>query len=179
MIFSFFPAGRRLARLFPVVAALALGGCTKEASTTAPNQAQIEAQKKIDNDLISAYVTAQGLRAVRRPSGLTYVKIDSAAAAEPLASAGKRATVNYYGKLLNGTADGSQFDSSYSRGTPFSFVVGRGEVIAGWDEAVALMRKGDRWRVIIPSHLGYGASRQGPIPANAVLVFYMKLENVQ
>ncbi len=173
--FSLRSAGWLLGLLITLTGA---GGCKEEETSTAATKEQIEAQKKVDEDRISAYVAAQNLRAIRTASGLYYVKIDSAAATAPQAVNGKKAVINYYGKLLDGTSDGRQFDSSYTLGRPLEFEVGRGQVISGWDEVAALMRKGDRWRVIIPSHLGYGPRGTSGIPPNSVLIFYMKLENV-
>ncbi len=157
---------------------LLAGGC-KKTETPAVDKAAIEAQKKTDDDLIKAYIAAQNLTATKTASGLYYVVETPAPTGAPLAVSGKVATVNYRGHLLNGTADGSQFDSSYRSGRPFTFTVGAGRVIAGWDEGVPLMHKGEKGRLLIPSYLGYGPSGSGPIPANAVLIFYMALENVQ
>lgn len=172
----------RFLRPLPVVTSLLVlllaGGCRKDVAPPV-NQAAIDAQKKVDDDAIQAYVAAQQLRATRTASGIYYVVLDTAAAGAVQATPGKRATLNYYGCLLSGTADGTQFDSSYARAEPLSFVVGDRAIIAGWNEIVALMRKGDRWRVLIPSYLAYGPAGSGRIPPNAPLVFYMKLENVQ
>ncbi|MBC7446866.1 MAG: FKBP-type peptidyl-prolyl cis-trans isomerase [Hymenobacteraceae bacterium] len=173
-ILRFFPVGTGL-----IFVLLLLGGCKKD-TVPAIDTAALEAQKKTDDDLIKAYIAAQNLAATRTASGLYYVVETAAPAGAPLAVNGKTVTLHYRGHLLNGTADGSQFDSSYTRGIPFSFTVGAGEVIAGWDEGVQLMRKGEKGRLIIPSYLGYGPRGSVPkIPGNAVLIFYMSLENVQ
>ena len=166
--------------LFPLLAVLLLvGGCTKDPTVTEEDPAVVNAQKKVDDDAIKAYIAAQRVTATRTASGLYYVKLDTAAATAPQAVAGKTATVNYYGRLMNGTADGAKFDSSYDRSQPFEFVVGAGRVIKGWDEVVAQMHVGDGWRVIIPSYLAYGASTAGSIPPNSVLIFYIKLEGIR
>lgn len=97
------------------------------------------------------------------------------------ATAGRTLTVNYTGWLYSpsGTdGKGAQFDSSAGRG-PFSFVLGRGQVIAGWDQGVAGMRVGGLRRLVLPPNLAYGASGNGPIPPNATLVFDIELLNVQ
>ena len=91
------------------------------------------------------------------------------------AKAGMRVTVNYEGKLING----AKFDSSYDRGTPFSFNLGAGEVIKGWDLGVAGMKVGGKRRLIIPSDLGYGPRGAGSaIPPNATLDFTVELLKV-
>ena len=72
---------------------------------------------------------------------------------------------------------GTQFDSSVGRGA-FSFVLGAGQVIAGWDQGVAGMRVGGKRRLIIPPSLGYGSATVGPIPGNSTLVFEVELLGV-
>ena len=88
---------------------------------------------------------------------------------------GKTVTVNYSGTLTNGT----KFDSSYDRGTPFSFTLGAGEVIKGWDLGVAGMKVGGKRKLTIPSDLGYGSRGAGAdIPPNATLIFEVELLEV-
>jgi FKBP-type peptidyl-prolyl cis-trans isomerase len=71
--------------------------------------------------------------------------------------------------------DGTKFDSSYDRGQPLSVKVGVGQIIPGWDEALLLMKVGEKRRLLIPSQLGYGPKGAGPIPANATLIFEVEL----
>ena len=90
---------------------------------------------------------------------------------------GKKVTVHYRGTLA---ADGREFDSSYSRGKPFTFTLGAGEVITGWDLGFAGMRVGGKRRLVIPSEMAYGPTGAGGIIGpNADLVFEVELINVQ
>ena len=93
-----------------------------------------------------------------------------------VAQKGKKVTVHYVGKLENGT----EFDSSEKRKTPFTFVLGAGQVIVGWDKGVEGMKVGERRRLKIPSALGYGSQGVGKtIPPNSNLVFEVELLNVE
>jgi peptidylprolyl isomerase len=89
------------------------------------------------------------------------------------AKAGETVTVNYVGVLYKG---GKEFDASWKRKEPFTFTLGRGQVIPGWDQGVAGMKVGGRRLLIIPSPLAYGAKGSPPtIPANAALIFVVDL----
>ncbi len=88
-----------------------------------------------------------------------------------LPKVGDRVTVHYTGYL----EDGTKFDSSVDRGQPFSFVLGAGQVIKGWDEGVALLKKGSTAFLRIPADLGYGSRARGQIPANATLIFEVEV----
>ena len=86
---------------------------------------------------------------------------------------GSRVSVHYTGRLL---ANGAKFDSSVDRGVPFQFVVGKGEVIAGWDESMPGMRVGGTRRMVVPPERAYGSEgRAGVIPPNATLVIEIEV----
>jgi FKBP-type peptidyl-prolyl cis-trans isomerase len=153
-------------------------GCNKDEITKA-DQAKIDAQKKVDESAIQAYVTANNLTATRTSSGLYYVVITPAPAGAAVAAVGKTAVVNYIGYPMSGTTRGPRFDSSYSRSEPFIVKVGTTGVIAGWTEGLQLMHKGERGWLIIPSYLAYGTAGSGSIAPNTVLIFDMKVEDVQ
>ena len=107
-------------------------------------------------------------------SGLKYHDDQIGTGAEP--QKGQRVTVHYTGRL----ADGTKFDSSLDRSEPFSFRIGVGQVIKGWDEGVLTMKVGGKRTLVIPPELGYGArGAGGVIPANAELHFAVELLGVQ
>lgn len=88
---------------------------------------------------------------------------------------GQTAVVHYIGTLVDGTV----FDSSLTRGEPFEFVVGAGQVIQGWDIGVQGMKLGEQRRLIVPASYGYGNRVVGPIPANSVLIFDVELLEIK
>lgn len=88
---------------------------------------------------------------------------------------GDRVTVHYEGV----TQDGVRFDSSYARGETFSFTVGAGRVIEGWEKGLVGMKVGGQRVLVIPPHMAYGSAQVGPIPANATLVFNIELLSIE
>ncbi len=126
---------------------------------------------------VSSFTLAQDSTAVKdtmtTASGLKYIILTKGNGEK--AQAGKEVEVNYTGYLT----DGNIFDSSIKRGVPFDFTLGEGKVIRGWDEGVALMQVGDKFRLIIPPDLGYGERGAGNvIPPNATLIFDVELLKV-
>ena len=111
------------------------------------------------------------------PSGLQYEDLVQGAGAQ--AKAGSYVLVHYTGWLWEDGKAGRKFDSSKDRGEPFSFPLGAGHVIKGWDEGVADMKIGGRRHLLIPPELGYGArGAGGVIPPNATLLFEVELLGV-
>ena len=114
------------------------------------------------------------MQEVSTPSGLKYV--DQVVGTGDVAVAGKTVSVHYTGLLENG----KKFDSSVDRGQPFSFPLGAGRVIKGWDEGVQGMKVGGKRKLTIPSDLGYGSrGAGGVIPPNATLIFDVELLGVR
>ncbi|MEI7596850.1 MAG: FKBP-type peptidyl-prolyl cis-trans isomerase [Bacteroidota bacterium] len=115
----------------------------------------------------------EGKDTVTTASGLKYIVVEKGKGAK--ATVFRKVTVHYTGYL----EDGKVFDSSVKKGEPFTFELGRGGVIKGWDEGVALMNAGGKIRLIIPYNLAYGENGYGPIPAKATLVFDVELLKVE
>jgi len=119
-------------------------------------------------------VNNDNIETVKLPSGLQYaiVKPGDGAVATP----GQKVAVHYVGVL----EDGTKFDSSRDRDQPFTFDLGAGQVIKGWDEGVAGMKVGETRQLLIPPDLGYGAQGAGGvIPGGATLIFEVELLAVQ
>ena len=110
---------------------------------------------------------AKNPNVVMLPSGLQYEVLEPGTGAT--ADMHSRVTVHYEGRLTNGKV----FDSSYQRGQTATF--GVTQVIKGWTEALQLMPQGSKWRLFIPSDLGYGERGAGSIPPNSVLIFDVEL----
>jgi peptidylprolyl isomerase len=111
---------------------------------------------------------------VTTPSGLRIIDVKPGTG--PVPQAGQTVTVNYTGWLFVDGKKGKKFDSSLDRNQPFSFTLGQGQVIKGWDEGLATMHVGGKRTLIIPPDLGYGASGAGgDIPPNATLIFDVDL----
>jgi peptidylprolyl isomerase len=110
------------------------------------------------------------LKYTETESGLKYIDVEVGTGAIP--QSGQTVVVHYTGTLT----DGTKFDSSRDRNSPFSFKIGTGQVIRGWDEGLSTMRVGGQRQLIIPPELGYGArGAGGVIPANATLLFDVEL----
>jgi peptidylprolyl isomerase len=144
-------------------AALVLCACARQEPPPPSNQAQKE----------NAFMPAN-TNEVTTPSGLKYVELAVGQGASP--SKGQTVVVHYTGWLTNG----SKFDSSVDRGQPFSFKIGMGQVIKGWDEGVMMMKVGGKRKLVIPPDLAYGQRGfPGAIPPNSTLIFEVQLLDVQ
>lgn len=122
--------------------------------------------------IFNPFMNTSSLNTAGSTSGGLVVQdevVGTGAAAQP----GDTVTVNYTGKL----ADGTVFDTSIGK-APFSFVLGAGNVIPGWDQGLVGMQVGGKRVLIIPPSLGYGSQAYGPIPANSTLTFEVQLLSV-
>ncbi|MEH1935932.1 MAG: FKBP-type peptidyl-prolyl cis-trans isomerase [Nostoc sp.] len=127
-----------------------------------------------ENNTLIASNTMSDANVVTTPSGLKYVELKEGTGATP--QPGQTVEVHYVGTL----EDGTKFDSSRDRGQPFSFKIGVGQVIKGWDEGLSTMKVGGRRQLIIPPELGYGSrGAGGVIPPNAILHFDVELLGVK
>ncbi len=153
--------------------AIGLSGCSTQAGVPSheltPSGAQPAAQPSQPRDSQEATPAASKDNA-GKTGGLTV--IDEVVGEGPSAKSGDRVTVHYTGWLL----DGTKFDSSKDKNQPFSFSLGAGDVIPGWDQGVAGMKVGGKRKLTIPPDLGYGVQGAGGvIPPNATLKFEVEL----
>ncbi len=141
---------------------LALVACNKDDN---------DAEKKIkeSNERLAAYITENNITVEPTASGLYFIEIQKGNGYMP--KKGQRVQVHYTGTLL----DGTKFDSSIDRNQPFSFTLGSGQVIAGWDEGLLMMEEGGKARLILPQHLGYKDKAMSGIPAYSPLIFDVEL----
>jgi FKBP-type peptidyl-prolyl cis-trans isomerase len=151
----------RSATLCLTLGLLVVGGCN---DGTAPSIAETTFASSLNVDLATMTQT---------PTGLYYK--DLVVGSGALVSAGQQISIRYVGNLPNGT----QFDANAAPQAPFTFRLGSGTVIAGFDQGVSGMRIGGRRQLIIPPSLGYGNERVGPIPANSILVFSIEVVGAQ
>jgi len=120
-------------------------------------------------DKLQAYLKENNITVEPTASGLYYIDIKKGSGAKVVPD--KTVIVHYRGTFL----DGSEFDSSYGRGEPLEFPIGKGSVIPGWDEGIAMMNVGGKAKLIIPYYLAYGESGRGSIPPFSTLIFEVEL----
>jgi len=138
--------------------------------TTTENQAE---QKMVEQVSLQKETIKNMSQEITTKEGLKYADIVVGDGA--VAVAGKQVTVHYTGTFV----DGKKFDSSVDRGEPFTFSLGAGQVIKGWDLGVAGMKVGGKRQLTIPATLGYGMADYGPIPGNSTLLFDVELLGVK
>ena len=138
-----------------------------------PSEADADDQEQEETDAEQAPAEppelSDDLEEVTTETGLRYIDIEEGTGTQP--EPGDSIEAHYTGWL----EDGTKFDSSLDRGDPITFTLEVSSVIQGWHEGLANMREGGRRRLIIPPELGYGESRNGPIPPNATLIFDVEL----
>jgi peptidylprolyl isomerase len=173
------PPMRRLLLILGACLALAVAGCGSSSSTTSESTAsssneettapkETESAKKKTKPKVTVPKGAP-------PKQLEVKDLEEGSGAT--AKAGDAVTVNYVGVNYK---TGKEFDASWDRGEPFTFTLGAGEVIPGWDQGVEGMKVGGRRELIIPPELGYGSAGAPPaIPPNETLVFVVDLEAVE
>ena len=137
-------------------------------------QAQLEGVKTQTQTVLDAYKAGTlGDKLQKTESGLQYYIIEEGTG--PVPNAGQSISAHYFGVLM----DGTEFDNSFSRGKEFSFPVGMGRVIPGWDEAFTTLKVGTKAVLFVPSAIAYGEQGNSVIPANSDLVFYVELNNAK
>jgi peptidylprolyl isomerase len=156
-----------------IVACGPAGNSPEDEGETAETETTTEEETAAEEEA-EAPATESESEATAAPAGdLEYIEVEAGTGPAPVP--GDRVAVHYTGTLEDGTV----FDSSIERGQPIEFTLGRGEVIPGWDQGIALMREGGKATLIIPPHLAYGETGAGAaIPPNATLTFEVELVEV-
>jgi len=139
----------------------------------AERQALYHANQEEEDNLLEHYIKIANITVEPTLSGLYY--IEKKAGTGKKAQAGKKVTVHYTGKFI----DGMVFDSSVERNEPFIFTLGIGQVIQGWEEGIAKMSEGGKAQLIIPSALAYGGKKNSRIPPFSTLIFEIELLKVE
>jgi FKBP-type peptidyl-prolyl cis-trans isomerase len=129
-------------------------------------------RKETEAVRIAQYIAENNITVSPTSSGLYFIEINKGSGKE--AAAGMKVKVHYRGMFL----EGNEFDSSYGRNRPVEFILGKGERLPAWDEAIAMMSVGGKARIIVPSALGYGAEQRNTIKPYTPLVFEVELLEV-
>lgn len=160
---------RTLLRVIALVGTTSIGACSDSLS---PGSGVIGTPSDPATDTFAAALGVNLAAMTKKGDGLYIQDLVVGTGAE--AVAGRTLGMVYSGWLANGT----KFDSNVG-GANFSFALGAGQVVAGWDQGIVGMKVGGKRRIIMGSALGYGASGSGPIPPNATLVFDVELKTLQ
>jgi len=166
----------RLFNLFLVFAliAIVISSCKKPTG---------QAQRDLEQEYLTKYIAKYHPTVSPKASGLYFIETKAGSTApEDTIKKGDVVKVFYRGYLIEdndttGIGDGYEFDAS-GEFEPFSFTVGAGSVIAGWDEGVTYMKDGSEAKLVVPSKLAYSSTAQASIPAYSPLVFYIKMVKV-
>jgi FKBP-type peptidyl-prolyl cis-trans isomerase len=126
-----------------------------------------------EDSTIQAFLKANNLTGIKTNSGLYYVITNEGNGKSPVTN--DEVSMNYTGMFLDGKKFDSNLDSAFGHVTPLKFALGVGRVIRGWDEGIALLKKGSKAKFIIPSAIAYGANGSGQIPPNSILQFDVEL----
>lgn len=181
----------RLAALL-LFSAPILSACDSKGTLAEQQQKIIDDQKAADDATIQAYLKRHNYTSAdytRTTSGLYLISLKDgpttpvpAGATDNKIKVTQKVTINYVGKFIGEANDGQIFDNSSTNRTAcgcLSLTAGAGSVIAGWEEALLLMRQGDRRLLLVPSYLAYGQAASSSIPANTPLLFDMEILTVK
>lgn len=130
-------------------------------------------QIKIDDELLQKYFADNNIKAEKTASGLYYVIHEAGSGATP--ENGQMVSVNYTGMKMNGEKFDSNVDPAFNHVKPLQFTLGQGQVIRGWDEGIALLKRGEKATLYIPSSLAYGKQAPPAIGPDQVLIFDVEL----
>lgn len=151
----------------------------QQAKMMASADSMKKVQAAIDDKLIQEYLEKNNIKGAKRTASGLYYVIEKQGEG-PTAMPGQKATVNYTGQNMQGEKFDSNVDPAFNHVSPFEFNVGQHMVIQGWDEGFALLNKGAKATLYIPSGMAYGPNaRAAQIPANAILIFDVELVDIK
>jgi len=151
-----------------------INGCKKKSDQTYYTPIENTSQNTESKKTFTPWQIEDSSKIITTPSGLKYYIVKEGTGNHP--QPGQSVLVHYHGTLTNGNT----FDSSFERGTPFETVIGKGQVIQGWDEGIPKLKVGGQAILIIPPNIGYGDQAMGEkIPANSTLIFYVELLGIK
>lgn len=149
-------------------------GCQKKTEQTYYTPIENIQSNTENKNTFTPWQIEDSSKIITTPSGLKYYIVKEGTGNHP--QPGQTVLVHYHGTLT----DGKTFDSSFERGSPFETVIGKGQVIQGWDEGIPKLKVGGQAILIIPPNIGYGDQPMGDkIPANSTLIFYVELLGIK